>query len=794
MKKYILLACALFSMHVIAQTQVLKSDKWQCDISSSGFIDNLSFQVGGKVQTIPFFKGRMNPGPCFYVVSGSNQQKGQWTSAGNLSFKAIIGAVECRIHYMKWNGQPAIKVVMTNKGNTTFAPTKAGLKIGVDTYMDKYPEWSSKYFPTLMRNEKHHFFGYMQSPKGGILGIVSPQPIASWSVDYNFGYKDSDGHVFMGHRIESLNLDLLNTLPLPKHHPQNMSSLRSGESKSWIIVFFPVSHLASFEQQAHQIARIPMIRMQQTSFVSGEKVSFDVLGIHPTVAIENDKGGMLKCDISKVSGELYRVKCMLPQIGLYDVTVNDNGFVSEGVLTAHASWKWTLERARAAAEKYRQKATSHGESWYGYYSAFIAKRYFPDPQLDASLDKRFDYLFRLLHDQTKMEPLYYRYRIQNTSTTIGLLVQRYQAKGDIIDLKRASQLADWLIRNWQRPDGAYINGKVVYTSVIYVAKSILELALEEQEISKTDSSWKVKAQQHYESVRRAIDQLVSAKGNFDTEGEMTFEDGMVSCSALQIGMFALTQQDPIKRKHYTDAMLEILKSHDCLAQLRVPDARRRGGTMRYWEAQYDVQMLPNMFISPHGWSAWRCYATYYAYLLTGDEHWLNETNNALGAFCNLVDYRNGDLRWAFVVDPYIEARQACSADPRYTADSLSFGNPHPDVYKTKQFVVGEQYINMISDWQTVNTQDNDVHEVFKCIGEAMLTSAYVVERTDGTIKTYNCTARKENGKLLINSNEKQIVHLHCNLKKGYTIIFNNTKSFTVNSNYLGWVTGDPYLL
>lgn len=42
-----------------------------------------------------------------------------------------------------------------------------------------------------------------------------------------------------------------------------------------------------------------------------------------------------------------------------------------------------------------------------------------------------------------------------------------------------------------------------------------------------------------------------------------------------------------------------------------PMPGRRGGTMRYWEAQYDVQMLPNMFNSPHGWSGWRGYATYY---------------------------------------------------------------------------------------------------------------------------------------------------------------------------------------
>lgn len=211
--------------------------------------------------------------------------------------------------------------------------------------------------------------------------------------------------------------------------------------------------------------------------------------------------------------------------------------------------------------------------------------------------------------------------------------------------------------------------------------------------------------------------MVESQGDFQTEGELTFEDGMISCSALQIGMLALMQKDEAQKKHYTDAMLDILNSHDCLTQLKVPDGRRRQGTMRYWEAQYDVQMLPNMFNSPHGWSGWRAYATYYAYLLTGEEKWLLQTFNAMGAFANLIDYKTGDLRWAFVVDPHLRVEQACSADTHYTADSLSFGNPHPRLYDTRKFVIGEQYVNMISDWQTVNTQDNDVHELFKCIGE-----------------------------------------------------------------------------
>lgn len=96
--------------------------------------------------------------------------------------------------------------------------------------------------------------------------------------------------------------------------------------------------------------------------------------------------------------------------------------------------------------------------------------------------KRFDYLFDLLHDKDKMEPKYYASRIQNTSGTIGMLVDKYQAYHDVNDLKKASRLADWLMNTWQRKDGAYVNHNTVYTSVIYVAKSMLELTLEERKL------------------------------------------------------------------------------------------------------------------------------------------------------------------------------------------------------------------------------------------------------------------------------------------------------------------------
>lgn len=772
-----------------AQTTVWKQKNWECNISPEGCLEQIIFKNRQGNDTIPFFKSATNRGPSFYAVVSGKEQVAEWIPNGFRSYRSSIEGVDCMLTYKEWNGFPALEVTLKNNGFAPFQPEKAGLKLGIDTYMDKYPEWFGKFFPTLMRNEKTHFYGYMQTPSGKTLGIVSPQPIASWSVAYNLGYQDPAPHWFMGHRIESLNIDLLNALPLPARNPQQLWMLRRGEEMKWIIAFVDIPQPEQFESRLHAVAGVPMLRIAQTSYQPGQKAVFDVLSASGKVSVTNDKGEQLLLEKVSRKGDLQTLACRLPEVGLYTVKVEDGDKVSEGILTAHASWRWTLEQARTGALRYHQKATSHIESWYGFHSAFIAAELFPEKSLDEPLRQRFDYLFNLLHDTQKMEPKYYASRIQNTSGTIGMLVDKYQAYGDLADLEKASRLADWLMNTWQRKDGAYVNHNTVYTSVIYVAKSMLELVQAERKLAVTDSKWKEAAERHYQSAKRAIDQLVAAQGDFETEGEMTFEDGMVSCSALQIGMLALMQKDETVRAAYTRAMLDILNSHDCLAQLRVPDARRRGGTMRYWEAQYDVQMLPNMFNSPHGWSGWRAYATYYAYLLTGEERWLLETYNAMGAFANMIDYRTGKLRWAFVVDPYLKVRQACSADTHVTADSLSFGNPHPELYDTRDYVIGEQYVDMISDWQTVNTQDNDVHELFKCMGEAMLTNAFIVERPDGSVVGYNCTVTRKNGKLKVVPSEKQICNLHCNLKYAYEVEFKGS-SRRLQENCLEWVFGE----
>lgn len=646
-------------------------------------------------------------------------------------------------------GVLTLDIELANRGESVFAPLSAGLRLPLDTYMESYPQWLDKWSPVYLDAQKDHFLGYAMTPSGRIKGIFSAQGIASWSLDYNLGYPDPLW--FYGHRITSACLDLLHQGPLPSHHPSSLGSLAPGEVLNWKVYLIDIPSIEVFEQYAFEYTSAPVLDIDRTSYSKGEKAEFTVFAHKPEVTLVSPSGKRVKLSASRFidkymrssvaieqRGGAWRVSAVLPEVGEWRIEVNDKGRECCGMLSVHRPWSEVVDIARQAAWDCPQKPTSHVESWYGFFSAFLAARTNPSPQIDSLLDERFDFILEKLYTE-EATPLYFASRIQNTASTISMLVDRYKAYGRVEDLEFACKMADWLISSSQSESGAYMNYGTKYTSVIYVAKSVLELALAEREVAGFETA----SARHYASAQKAVEELVRSNGDFQTEGEQTFEDGMVSCSALQMGFLALSlpEGDPL-RDTLISSMLSLLNQHNSLTQLRVPDARRRGGTIRFWESQYDVLMLPDMICSPHGWSAWRAYATYYAYLLTGDEKWLLETWNAAGAFAGLIS-SDGVLRWAFVVDPYVKARQTRKPVPGFTSDSLSFGNPHPDVLGAEELVVGEQYVDMVSSYQGINTQDNDVHEAFRFIGEAFLENAFVVERKDGSLGLYNCHFEKD---------------------------------------------------
>lgn len=674
---------------------------------------------------------------------------------------SIAEGIESTLLTDKTGNVETVTLSLHNTRHTPFQPLKAGLKLGVDTYMDTYPEWYGKFFPTLAVCEPDHFYGYMQSPDGRMKAVVSADPIASWSLDYNMGYPDytQDNRWFYGHRIECLNLDMLCQGPLPENHPL-LWQLAPGEQRSWTVKIIDLDSPDSFEETVYRQTGAPVLVMERTSCSPGDSIEIKVWGKAPRLTVEGKEIGLQKVDAALWRG-VYRGA----EPGVKNIRLTDCDRQTHGTLAVRHPWCLTMKLARNAVARYKQKPTSHVESWYGFHTAFDAARIMPEPCIDSMLNVRFDMIIDKIFDRKNGSPYKYHWRIQNVSSTIGMLADRYLAFGNPSDLDLGERMVEYLMK-CQRDDGAYMNGHTDYTSVIYPAKSLLEFADAERTAGRKKQAARLEA-----SAKRAIDHLATADGDLETEGQMTYEDGMISCSALQLGELALRSNDVRDRRRYTEAMLRLLDGHDCLTQLRVPDGRRRGGTLRFWEAQYDVFMLPNMISSPHGWSAWRAYATYYAYLLTGEERWLRETFDAASAFAALIDHKSGNLNWAFVVDPWVRALQVCEPDPNFTADDDTYGNPHPELYPNREIVVGGQYVPMIADWQTIVSSDNDVHECFKFIAEAVLCNAFLVERPDGSFGAYNCRFVKEGEKLLVTADEPQIQNLHVNLLTPQKVVF-----------------------
>ena len=332
---------AFFGLSIKAQTY-WKAGDWECRISDKGFLEEIVFKDKHQNDTVPFFRNDgQRVGPSFYAVLDGKEVTVPWIPDGRRSYRAIIDEVECRLTYKSWKEQPAIEVKLINNGHVPFQPEKAGLRMGIDTYMDKYPDWFGKYFPTLMRNERTHFYGYMQTPAGHVLGIVSPQPIASWSVDYNLGYQDPAPHWFMGHRIESLNLDLLNALPLPGRHPQNLWMLEQGETKTWTIAWVDIKRPDEFENIVSRLLQVPVLRIPQTTCAAGESLTFDVLSKEAIVSVYSDQGEEIPLTKKTLSGDIQSLTYTLPKVGLYTVRAVSGGKETKGILSAHASWRWT---------------------------------------------------------------------------------------------------------------------------------------------------------------------------------------------------------------------------------------------------------------------------------------------------------------------------------------------------------------------------------------------------------------------------------------------------------------------
>ena len=669
-----------------------------------------------------------------------------------------------------------LRLTVTCRALRDLSGLQFSLRLGLDTEMDHFPQWRHAFFPTLLRCERTHFWGYFMSPLGRIVAVSSPDPVASYHLHYN---NDRQLHSFgHGHRIRTASLDLVNPAPLPARHPR-LNGLKAGETRAWRIYLDEVTSLAELPALVAGRTRAAVVQAGLYTLAPGETTRLCLAApSRPRLALRGPDGKSRRLKATPDGAGRWTASFSPEATGTYTLTAECGGKRSEAILACrHARYSDYLKAARTACLRYPQKATSNVESWYGFFSAYKARELFPDAQADAAVDSLFRAVYARMYDPVTNCPLPAAMpnRIQNHALMAALLAQRYRATGCTDDLRRAADLADYILTR-QTPDGAYRNGKTHYTAVIYVAKALMEVMAEERKLAAEGNEWAYRFRKHYHSVTKAVDELARSLDNIQTEGEMTFEDGMISCSYTQIAGFALWQPEGSEaRRRYTEAARKLADMHRCLSQLVVPDARMNGGSLRYWEAQYDILSFPDMMNSPHGWSAWRIYGLRSLYLLTGDYRYLRQMTNAIGSCIQLIDPATGRLNWAFVCDPYIRAA-VFEPDPA-----------RPGKGKYTERVIGEQYMPMISDWYRAQSDkcltgywgydggccDNDVHEIFKCLGEVMLTSAYVHELPDGSLAAVNCRAERQGDAVRVVPQEDCVatVYVHMEAETPVTVDF-----------------------
>lgn len=783
--KNILLLGALVSSNVLLANNI-KTDKYEVSITESGkiayYIDK---SLAYNKDTIDF---RTDNYAGFSFDGISLERDALYKN----KFVGIHDGILYSLEYKDVNGCLAIDAIVKNTTSNVFIP-QTGIKIylGLNTYMDKFPEWNDIYFPTMLRCEKTHMTSYFMTPKGRIMLVASPDPVASWENEYECqdmiikGKKITHGL----HRIYTSSYYLLHRLPLPTRHPQDLFSLSPEEEKCVRFFIKPVDNIENVQEEFYKLTNAPVLSadlytISENDIFNGKLWADDI----KCLEVRTPRNEVDTLSLLKIGKDMYTWSYKpFSGKGEYTVTaMNACGKISEMKLFVRPDFDYYLSHARKEALRCKPTTTHHAECFYPLYSYFLAKKYIPDTDEDARAEVVYDSIFPVLYDKEKGEMRNGKYRIQDAATMAGILSDRYQITRDVKDLENAASLVEYLIRcQWK--DGGYYNPahKVHYTSVIYIAKSIMEVMNEEKKIAEKSKTWNKIYKRHKASVIKAIDDLASRGDNVETEGQMTFEDGMISCSVAQLGLAALKTTDEKKRQKYLEQAINLNKKHLCLTQSLIPDSRMNGATLRFWEFQYTVNLMHNGLNSPCGWSAWKYYGSWYLYLLTGDYSYMKEVINGLGSCMQLLDYNTGELRFGFLPDPYIDSYQ-------FTETPVGSRNP-----QLNRVILGEQYISQISSWHYTDPYawrktkfgiDNFVHEVYKCMTEVFMENAYIVEIEPGVLKGINCHLTVNDNYVDVKYDSKLVKNLHVNLITDYVI---NVGNKDYEASGLKWLIGYP---
>ena len=174
-------------------------------------------------------------------------------------------------------------------------------------------------------------------------------------------------------------------------------------------------------------------------------------------------------------------------------------------------------------------------------------------------------------------------RSQNHSVMISLLAARYAATGNVPDLDLAARLADWLIQNRRRQ--RLLPREQQDRHPLHLRP------LHGQKHARTGRPGATArlpptpcggnaTSRHFDSARRAIDNLLRRGDQVQTEGEQTFEDSMIANTSAQLGALCLAPAGsgptrPVRRRRSPSSRTNIVVSASSPSPTAACTRRRR---------------------------------------------------------------------------------------------------------------------------------------------------------------------------------------------------------------------------
>jgi hypothetical protein len=335
---------------------ILTGDNIRAGLEADGAIRSMQVKNTGEWEEVEFCRGPF-AGPAWADV------KMQSVSGSATEFFATNDGIRHPLRYKVEQDRLAIVAGLKNERGSAYTPKAARLVLGINCEMLAYPKWNYRYFPTLLRCEKTHFWGYFMTPYGRILTVSSPDPVASYIMNYE---KSSWGDG--GHLINTCSLDLMHALPLPPRHPQNLASLNAGEERTWTIYLEPAGSLEEIKPLLAASLSAPMIDADRYTLAEGESSHLALWAKNPvTVTVTAEDGSSTALPVhsaNQSSGQGKLATTFTPGggPGLYKITVAQaDGRLSEAYISVRRPWSWYLRRAREASLFDKQYASSHLE-------------------------------------------------------------------------------------------------------------------------------------------------------------------------------------------------------------------------------------------------------------------------------------------------------------------------------------------------------------------------------------------------------------------------------------------------